>query len=254
MSREYNSAGRILVVDEVVEVGSSFSRKTESIKRTVQQAVLRRNYSGIARSISEMSSDDWVTAQEKSALSRELGSVRSSYSSLSRQAAECGFDDPSSESHHRYQAFAAAFSALNGLVGPIVSDPSQGQAVDGAALSSAFILYYQASAALEDDVFLALSKQQESLSLVLSAASFSYDAYGNLKKLVDSQGNEHDQSVEVYVSQFGLDREITLLVNGQPVVHDFGSYTIFRRPWKAGPSYMSRRSAAIWSGPTSSQG
>lgn len=226
MSREYNSAGRTLIVDEVIEVGTTFNSKTANLQQIVEKSVMRRNYSNIAKSISEISSDNWVTPQEKATLFRELNSIRSSYSSLSKQAGECGFDKVESDSYHKYTLFVSAFDNLNLLIGPLVSETENGEIVDGKLLSSVFIAYYQASASLEDEVFYVLNKQQKSLSLVLSATSFSYDAYGNLKPLVDSQGSSYEQAITVYTSQNGLDEAIVLTVNGDIVEHSFGEYTI----------------------------
>ena len=226
MSREYNSAGKTLVVDEVIEVGTTFNKKTSNLQQIVEKSILRRNYSNIAKSISEISSDNWVTPQEKSTLYRELNSIRSSYSSLSRQALECGFDKSTSESHQKYLTFLSAFTKLNSYVSPIISNTDIGQTIDGKVLSSAFVMYYQASAALEDEVFYVLNEQQKTLSLVLSATSFAYDAYGHLKPLIDSEGKQSDQVVTVYTSQNGIDEPIVLTVNGDIVEHSFGEYTI----------------------------
>lgn len=226
MSREYNSAGKTLVVDEVIEVGTTFNKKTSNLQQIVEKSILRRNYSNIAKSISEISSDNWVTPQEKSTLYRELNSIRSSYSSLSRQAVECGFDRSTRESYQKYLAFLSAFTKLNSFVSPIISNTDNGQAIDGKELSSAFVMYYQASAALEDEVFYVLNEQQKSLSLILSATSFAYDAYGNLKPLIDPEGTQRDQVVTVYTSQNGIDEPIVLTVNGDIVEHSFGEYTI----------------------------
>ena len=226
MSKEYNSAGRTLVVDEIIEVGSTFNKKTSQLQQMVEKSVMRRNYSSTVQSIKNITSDNYVSPNEKLSLYRELNSIRSSYSSLMNQGNECGFSDASSESYQIYFGYLHAFSELNAYVTSIVADISIGQVVDGTTLASKFVTYYQASAALEDEVFYVLNKQQETLSLILSATSFSYDAYGVIKSLVDDQGNPIAQEITVYSTQNGIGEELVMEVNGVQVEHSFGEYTI----------------------------
>lgn len=221
MSREYNSAGKTLVVDEVIEVGTTFNKVTSNLQQVIGQTVMRRNYSNVAKSIVDITSDNLVTPKEKVTLYRELNSIQSAYSSLVKQANECGFSEITSESYHVYLTYLQAFSSLNSYVGPIIADTTTSQEVDGATISAKFVSYYQASASLEDEVFYVLNKQQETLSLILSATTFAYDAYGNLKPMEDG-----DQEITVFTSQNGIGEEIILTVNGEQVEHLFGEYLI----------------------------
>jgi hypothetical protein len=226
MSREFNSAGKTLVVDEVIEVGSTFNKVTSKLQQAVEKTVMRRNYSAVAKNIADISSDNYISPKEKVSLYREMNSIQSAYSSLVNQATESGFGEADSESYQVYLAYLQAFSALNSYVGPLVADTTVGQEVDGSILSSKFIAYYQASASLEDEVFYSLNKQQETLSLILSATNFAYDAFGVIKPLIDDQGNEIAQEIKVYTAQNGIGEEIILTVNGEQVEHLFGEYTI----------------------------
>jgi hypothetical protein len=226
MSREYNSAGTTLLVDEVIEVGSTFNKVTSKLQQAVEKTVMRRNYSAVAKNIADISSDNYISPKEKLSLYRELNSIKSSYSSLVNQATESGFGEIDSESYQVYLAYLQAFSALNLYVGPLVADTTTGKEVDGATLASKFIAYYQASASLEDEVFYSLNKQQETLSLILSATTFAYDAYGGIKPLIDEQGERTAQVITVYTAQNGIGEEIVMTVNGTPVAHSFGEYAI----------------------------
>lgn len=221
MSREYNSAGKTLVVDEIIEVGSTFNKVTANLQQVVNQSVMRRNYSNVAKSIVDITSDNLVTPKEKVSLNRELNSIQSAYSSLVKQANECGFSETTSESYQAYLTYLQAFSSLNSYVGPIVADTTIPQEIDGATMSAKFIAFYQASASLEDEVFYVLNKQQETLSLILSATTFAYDAYGTIKPM-----DGEEQAISVFTSQNGIGEEIVLTVNGEPVEHLFGEYTI----------------------------
>ena len=209
------------MVDEISEVGTAFNKKTANLQQIVEKSVMRRNYSNVAKSIVDITSDNLVTPKEKLSLGRELNSIQSAYSSLVKQANECGFSETASESYQVYLTYLQAFSSLNSYVGPIVADTTTSQEVDGAVMSAKFIAYYQASASLEDEVFYVLNKQQETLSLILSATTFAYDAYGTIKPM-----EGETQAITVFTSQNGIGEEIVLTVNGEPVEHLFGEFTI----------------------------
>ncbi|MGD8114053.1 MAG: hypothetical protein ACQEWA_04145 [Sphaerochaetaceae bacterium] len=149
MSYKYNNAGRTLVVDEVIEVKGKKQSAVSTLKLNLDAQLIKRDVSTIQSKIGDISSDSYITVDEKRTLSREKGVLDSNHSILVAQAEEWGITEQTG-----YQSYYTAYTDLNAYLSVILDDMTIGSTIESAQqMQNLFAAVYSGSSALEEQFF-----------------------------------------------------------------------------------------------------
>lgn len=149
MSKQYNNAGKTLIVDEVIEVKGVKKESPSAFRLQLDSQLLKRDTGYIRDQIAQIGADSIITPAEKVLLFREYKKIIASHGLLLAKAEEWGISQ-----HSDFLAYAATFTSLSNYLENIFMQMESNSIVDGhMSLTTAFDLYYNASASIEERIF-----------------------------------------------------------------------------------------------------
>lgn len=148
MSKQYNNAGRSLVVDEVIELKGSTRLEAQRSRQQIDLQLAKRDTAMIRAQIALIGSDSILTPSEKVILARELAQVTSSHGMLVSKAHEMGI-----EGQADFLGYMAAYQALSDFLQPYLNNMEEEEEIDPTILNQLFDNLYDSVSVIEERAF-----------------------------------------------------------------------------------------------------
>ncbi|WP_422477189.1 hypothetical protein [Pleomorphochaeta sp. DL1XJH-081] len=149
MSKQYNNAGRSLIVDEVVELKGLKKDSVSTLRQQLDAQLIKRDTAEIKAQVSLIGADNHVTVSEKLILEREYKIIESNHGILVSKAEEWGVTE-----QEGYQEYLVAYQNLSSFLDVLLSDMTLGSDIDSHLyMSGLFDELYRTSSLLEEQFF-----------------------------------------------------------------------------------------------------
>ena len=149
MSKQYNNAGRSLIVDEVVELNGKYKDPVPTLRQQLDAQLIRRDTAAIKAQVSLIGADNHVSVAEKLVLSREYEHIASNHGVLVAKAEEWGITDQTG-----YQEYLGAYQGLSSYLDVLLTDMTTGSDIPShQEMESFFSELYRTSSVLEEQFF-----------------------------------------------------------------------------------------------------
>lgn len=149
MSKQYNNAGRSLIVDEVIELKGLKKDSVSTLRQQLDAQLIKRDTAEIRAQVSLIGADNHVTVSEKLILEREYKIIESNHGILVSKAEKWGVTE-----QEGYQEYLGAYQNLSSFLDALLSDMTLGSDIDSHLyMSSLFDELYRTSSLLEEQFF-----------------------------------------------------------------------------------------------------
>ncbi len=148
MSKQYNNAGRSLIVDEVIELKGR-KDSVAAFKQQLDAQLLKRDTAYIRAQVAIIASDNYISVHEKNILKRELGHLAAAHAIIYANAEEIGITHQLA-----FTNYLDAYQALSSYLGPILDDMNTESEIESHhEMIELFDEVYSTSSVIEEQFF-----------------------------------------------------------------------------------------------------
>ena len=149
MSKQYNNAGRTLLIDEVIEIKGTRRDNVVAFKQQLDAQLLKRDTETVRAQMALIASDNHISVSEKNILAREFGNITANHGIIVAKSEELGITEQTG-----FLNYLDAYQSLSLYLEPLLYDLSVGSDIEAhQEMTDLFDAVYSKSSALEEQFF-----------------------------------------------------------------------------------------------------